>query len=54
MRIERLHETVLEQAEREYANAKREQDYADLVYIAMMTDVDLPSMEEEEAGNGEE
>jgi len=54
MRVEKLHMTVQEQAEQEYANAMAEQNYADTVYLAMMSGIDIPSMDGEEgAEDGE-
>lgn len=47
MRFERLKQSVLEQAEAEYARAMEAKNRADIDYIALMADVDIITDEDE-------
>lgn len=52
MRVKRLHETIPEQAEREYSNYMVWKQQSLIEYIAMMSDVELPEEETSSVENG--
>ena len=47
MRVERLKQSVLEQAEEEYARSVQQKNRADIDYIAVMSDIDIMTDEDE-------
>lgn len=52
MKIKRINQTPEEKAEQEYANSTAVANAANIEYIAMMSDIELPT-ENDEAGGTE-
>ena len=48
MEIKRINQTPEEKAEQEYANSTAMANAANIEYIAMMSDIDLPTEDDEE------
>jgi hypothetical protein len=54
MEIKRINQTLEERAEQEYANSTAMTNAANIEYIAMMSDIDLPTENDETGGTEHE
>lgn len=53
MEIKRINQTLEERAEQEYANSTALNNAANIEYIAMMSDIDLPTTDIDKVGGTE-